>query len=140
ARTPVLEQGLAFKELSMRGFQELQLVEAARLAAREVAKLFGLTASVLGGGDEVNRSTAGTEVELAYRTCLFPAAVRIADQVGRQLLSDGERAAGYAVNIDLQEWLRGSGNSLADMLSKLVLGNIISPDEARAFINLPQAP
>jgi HK97 family phage portal protein len=139
-KTPILEQGLQFHELTMRGFQELQLIEASRLAAREVAKLFGLTPAILGGGDEVNRSTAGVEVELAYRTCLFPASVRIADQVSRQLLSESERAAGLSVQIDLQEWLRGSGQALADMLSKLVLGNILSPDEARSYLNLPLAP
>jgi hypothetical protein len=72
--------------------------------------------------------------------CLFPAAVRVADQVGRQLLSERERDAGFAVSIDLQEWLRGSGAGLADMLSKLTLANIVTPDEARAFINLPVAP
>jgi HK97 family phage portal protein len=139
-KTAVLEQGLKYETIDVRSFQELQLVEASRLAAREVAKLFGLTPAILGGGDEVNRSTAGVEVELAYRTCLFPASVRIADQVSRQLLSESERAAGLSVQIDLQEWLRGSGQALADMLSKLVLGNILSPDEARSYLNLPLAP
>jgi hypothetical protein len=43
------------------------------------------------------------------------------------------------VEIDLEGWLRGSGASLADMLSKLVLGGIATPDEARGFIGLPPA-
>jgi hypothetical protein len=43
------------------------------------------------------------------------------------------------VEIDLEGWLRGSGSSLADMLSKLVLGGIATPDEARGFIGLPPA-
>jgi HK97 family phage portal protein len=139
-KTAVLEQGLEYHTVETKSFADLQMAEASRLAAREVAKLFGLTSAILGGGDEVNRSTAGVEVELAYRTCLFPASVRVADQVGRQLLSEAERAAGLSVAIDLQGWLRGSGQILADMLSKLVLANVLAPDEARAFINLPVAP
>ena len=78
-------------------------------------------------------------MESLYRLCLRPAAVRVADQVSRQLLDPADRAQGIRADIDLEAWLRGSGVSLADMLSKLTLAGIATPDEARSFIGLPPA-
>jgi len=43
------------------------------------------------------------------------------------------------VEIDLEGWLRSSGASLGDMLSKLVLGGIATPDGTRGYIGLPPA-
>jgi HK97 family phage portal protein len=136
---PVLEQGLKFNSVSMQSLVDLQMAEASKIAATEVAKLFNVPPVAIGEVGSVNRASAQTEMEALYRLCLFPAATRIADQVARQLLPPASRASGYDVQIDLEAWLRGSGASLADMLSKLVLAGISTPDEARGFIGLPAA-
>ena len=110
------------------------------IAAGEIAKLFLIPPLALGDTGSVNRASAQVEFEALYRNCLHPAAIRVADQIGRQLLGWDSWSAGLRVEIDLEGWLRGSGASLADMLSKLVLGGIATPDEARGFIGLPPAP
>jgi len=109
------------------------------IAAGEIAKLFLIPPLALGDTGSVNRASAQVEFEALYRNCLHPAAIRVADQIGRQLLGWDSWSAGLRVEIDLEGWLRGSGASLADMLSKLVLGGIATPDEARGFIGLPPA-
>jgi HK97 family phage portal protein len=138
-RVAVLEQGLKFNPISCQSLVDLQMAEASRIAAGEIAKLFLVPPLALGDTGSVNRASAQVEFEALYRNCLFPAAIRVSDQIGRQLLGPDSWSAGLRVEIDLEGWLRGSGASLADMLSKLVLGGIATPDEARGFIGLPPA-
>jgi HK97 family phage portal protein len=139
ARTPVLEQGLKFVELNPQNFEAMQLREASRIAATEICKLFNIPPSAVGEIEHANRSTAQTELDLLYRLALAPAAERVADQVGRQLLTPVQWAGGYSVRIDLESWVRGSGPNLADLVNKLTLGGVITPDEARGFLNMPAA-
>ncbi len=135
----LLEQGLEWKPLDLKSLHDLQLVEAARLASVEVARLFLVPPSMIGHSDTVNRSTAQIDFETLYRCCLYPATTLVADQISRGLHGAAERLAGWGVDVATDDWLRGAGSSFAEMASKLV-GAGVTPDEIRSFLKLPPLP
>jgi HK97 family phage portal protein len=139
-RTPVLEQGLKYNQLRGSTFQEMLLPEAARLSIGEVARIFNLSPSLIGETLQVNRSTAQTEFEEAHRLCFKPIAAQIAEQLARQLFTRNQRTRGHWIEISLDEWLRGAGQSLADAASKLILCGAASLDDARSWFHLPPLP
>src|SRR5262249_42290543 len=114
-RTAVLEGGLEYEPLQPQTFDAMQLEEARKIATAAIAQLFQLPPSLIGGSEHVNRSSAETDQVSAFRLCLHPAAIRVSDQISRQILSPAQRSAGLRVQIDLRDWLRSSGASLADM-------------------------
>jgi HK97 family phage portal protein len=140
ARTPVLEQGLEYKQLRGANFQEMLLPDAARLSIGEVARLFNLSPSLIGETLQVNRSTAQTEFEEAHRLCFKPIASDIGEQLARQLFTMNQRHRGHWIDISLENWLRGSGAPLGDLISKLATAGVISIDDGRAWMQMSPLP
>jgi HK97 family phage portal protein len=140
AKTPVLEQGLEYKQLRGANFQEMLLPDAARLSIGEVARLFNLSPSLIGETLQVNRSTAQTEFEEAHRLCFKPIASDIGEQLARQLFTANQRHRGHWIDISLENWLRGSGAPLGDLISKLATAGVISIDDGRAWMQMSPLP
>jgi HK97 family phage portal protein len=140
ARTPVLEQGLEYKQLRGANFAEMLLPDAARLSIGEVARLFNLSPSLIGETLQVNRSTAQTEFEEAHRLCFKPIASDIGEQLARQLFTANQRHRGHWIDISLENWLRGSGAPLGDLISKLATAGVISIDDGRAWMQMSPLP
>jgi HK97 family phage portal protein len=136
-KTPVLEQGLEYKQITSRDMAALQLAELARMSDIGVCMSFGVPPSSIGLIDKTTRSTIEDESRRLASLALQPLAVRVGDAVGQLLLSDQERASGVRVTINLESLVRGFGLELSEALSRYVLGGIMSRSEARRAIGLP---
>ena len=112
------------------GTDDLGALTSARTAAMgEVARAMNVPLSFLAATE------AGTQIDLnAQRTLvdqtLRPWAKRIEAELVAKLLP------GYRVEHDLQELLRGTMKDTAKELSKLVMGGILTPNDARWFIGM----
>jgi HK97 family phage portal protein len=140
AKTPVLESGLSYTQLRGSSFADMLLPDAARLSIGEVARLFNLSPSLIGETLQVNRSTAQTEFEEAHRLCFKPIASDIGEQLARQLFTANQRHRGHWIDISLENWLRGSGAPLGDLISKLATAGVISIDDGRAWMQMSPLP
>jgi len=112
------------------GTDDLGALTSARTAALgEVARAMNVPLSFLAATE------SGTQIDLnAQRTLvdqtLRPWAKRIEAELVAKLLP------GYRVEHDLQELLRGTMKDTAKELSKLVMGGILTPNDARWFIGM----
>jgi HK97 family phage portal protein len=112
------------------GQGDLDAVTAARTAAMgEIARALNLPLSFLAATE------AGTQIDLNAQRALVdqtlrPWAKRIEAELTAKLLP------GYRVEHDLQELLRGTMKDTAKELSKLVMGGILTPNDARWFIGM----
>jgi len=112
------------------GTDDLGALTSARTAALgEVARAMNVPLSFLAATE------AGTQIDLNAQRALVdqtlrPWAKRIEAELVAKLLP------GYRVEHDLQELLRGTMKDTAKELSKLVMGGILTPNDARWFIGM----
>lgn len=112
------------------GTDDLGALTSARTAALgEIARAMNVPLSFLAATE------AGTQIDLSAQRALVdqtlrPWAKRIEAELMAKLLP------GYRVEHDLQELLRGTMKDTAKELSKLVMGGILTPNDARWFIGM----
>jgi len=117
------------------GSDDLSALTAAKTAAMsEIARALNVPASFLSAGDTTH-SQGGTQVTLDAQRALVdqtlrPWAKRIEGELMAKLMP------GYYLEHDLQELLRGTMKDTAKELSKLVMGGILTPNDARWFIGM----
>jgi HK97 family phage portal protein len=135
-KTAILEQGLEFQPLSIANFEAMALEAASRVTSLDLCRFFGIPPSMTGEFSSVNRSTSQVELEVFFRTCLYPNSICVLDPVTRGLIAPSRQLARYRVGMDLDKWILGSGTSLADVASKMAGGPWASVDEARRLFGL----
>jgi HK97 family phage portal protein len=134
-KTAVLEQGLKYQAIALANLVELQMAELQKSNDQDICRAFNVPPQVVG---EVTQNRANSEeaTRLLTMTCLRPMARRVTDALGLYLLSDAERAQGIRVSISLRSLTRGHGLELAQSLNALVLGGVITRNEARSDLGL----
>lgn len=112
------------------GSDDLSALTNARTAALgEVARAMNVPLSFLAATESGTQVTLEAQRALVDQT-LRPWARRIEAELMAKLLP------GYRVEHDLQELLRGTMKDTAKELSKLVMGGILTPNDARWFIGM----
>jgi len=133
----VLHNGLAAQPFDIAKAVEMQSEELLKLSPQIVSRVYGVPPAMLGVVEGINYSSAAEASRTFVNQTLRPWARRIADCLDHALLSREDRNAGLRVQFDLSAMVRGEGQELADMLSKLANGGIASPNECRAMLGLP---
>lgn len=139
-RVALLEDGMRWKESSWSP-QEMEYLAARKLTRQECAAAFRVDPRLVYASDEKPDKEARTAF---YVDRLVPLLTRLSDEIDTQLLPDFEpfeimRHNVYSeFNIDAK--LKGSFEEQAKILVMTTGRAIISPDEARARLNLPPAP
>ena len=112
------------------GSDDLSALTNARTAAMgEIARALNIPLSFLAATESGTQVTLDAQRALVDQT-LRPWARRIEAELMAKLLP------GYRVEHDLQELLRGTMKDTAKELSKLVMGGILTPNDARWFIGM----
>ncbi len=133
--TPVvLEGGAKFQAASQTG-QQAELMAARKLSLQDVARVFGVPASVLGLNDRPTYGSVEEEAKALIRTCLAPWCRRIENALERALLTATSRKTLW-IEHDLEGLLRGD---LAARYAAYAIGinnSFLCPNDARRAENL----
>lgn len=136
-KTPILEDGMKFNPAAFSP-RESEYVEARRLTLAFVASVYNVPIQLLGGTD---RNVDAAQRGLLTNT-LAPWLSWIEETANRSLVPavHGEQAVYGRIFCEhvLEEKSRGSFRQQAEILEKAVGGPWLSPNEARALINLPR--
>lgn len=115
-RWMLLEEGMKANRQTMTG-QEAQTVEARNHQIEDIARVFGIPRPLLMMDDTSWGSGIEQLAILFVRFGLNPGMVAWEQALRRSLLSPGERA-GYTIDIDEQELLRGTMKDQAEFFAK----------------------
>lgn len=132
----LLEDGMTITPYQVNA-HEAQWAEAKRLSREDVAAVYHINPKMIWPGDGQTYASAKDNARALYADAMAPMIKQIEDRWNAFLLPMlGEPASHYA-EIDISGKLRGSFEEQAQVLAQAVGGPYMTPDEARARMNLP---
>ena len=129
-RSAVLPHGVEMEKLSMTP-EEAQYIQARQFSAEEIARIFGVPASMIGAKDGI-KSSVEQEYQDFYSRTLMSYCINIEQELRRKLLTENDKTFFY-FKFNFNSLLRASANDRADFYNKGIRGGWLSPNEARAF-------
>jgi HK97 family phage portal protein len=129
-RSTVLPQGVEMEKLSLSP-QEAQYLESRSFSAEEIARIFGVPASMIGAKEGI-KSSVEQEYQDFYARTLMAYCKNIEQELHRKLLQEIDKPF-YYFKFNFNSLLRASANDRADFYNKGIRGGWLSPNEARAF-------
>ncbi|CAB4141884.1 COG4695 Phage-related protein [uncultured Caudovirales phage] len=131
ARSTVLPNGIKMEKLSLSP-EEAQYIEQRKFSAQEIARMFGVPASMIGASDGGIKSSVEQEFQDFYARTLLAYAINIEQEMGRKLLTEQDKQTDY-FKFNFNSLLRATANDRADFYNKGIRGGWLSPNEARMF-------
>jgi HK97 family phage portal protein len=136
---PVLEEGMTFKPATMM-LEDMQFVESAQLSRTDIANIFNLPPSYLGGttGNSLTYATVeGNQIQLA-ENAIAPrtGAIQKALSVDTGIFPQQS----YYCEFTLEALARGDMATRSEFYKSMTEVGAIVPDEIRARENLPPLP
>ncbi len=116
--------------------QKAQLLESRKFDRSVIAGILRVTAHLI---NDLEKGTFSNveHLDLAhFKHCLTPHLIDLCQTIHKDLLTPGERATFY-VEHDPTIMLMGDQKTLGEVLEKAVQNARMTPNEARAFTNLP---
>ena len=129
-RSTVLPSGVEMEKLSLSP-QEAQYLESRSFSAEEIARIFGVPASMIGAKDGI-KSSVEQDYQDFYARTLMAYCKNIEQELHRKLLQEIDKPY-YYYKFNFNSLLRASANDRADFYNKGIRGGWLSPNEARAF-------
>ncbi|SEL24788.1 phage portal protein [Rhodococcus maanshanensis] len=134
--TPVLEDGMELKRVGFSAKEE-EYVEASKLALTTVAAVYHVNPTMIGVLDNANYSNVREFRRMLYGDTLGPIMAMIEDRLNEFLVPRFADVEGAYVEFNLGEKLQGSFEEQAAVLSAATGVPYMTPNEARAKLNLP---
>lgn len=131
ARSTVLPNGVKMERLSLSP-EEAQYIEQRKFSAQEIARMFGVPASMIGSNDGGVKSSVEQEFQDFYARTLLAYAINIEQEMGRKLLTEQDKP-NYYFKFNFNSLLRATANDRADFYNKGIRGGWLSANEARLF-------
>ena len=116
---------------------EMQLTEARNAAAVQIARVANLDPIWTGAGVPGSSLTYSNRVDL-YRQLLDTALTPVMRNISERLSMQDVTPRGHSVRFDTTEFLRSNPIELASLVQTLLPLNVITEDEARLILDLPQ--
>ncbi len=136
----LLEEGMTFKDAGYSA-RDSEYIEGRKLTYEEVARVYGVPASLLGAGGGESRANIESFHRQLYQDTFGPWLKFIQLEIELQLLPDfestNERNRIY-VEFNIAEKLKGSFEEQGSTLVSAVGVPYMTPNEARARLNLPR--
>ena len=132
--------GLKPERLEFWKASDMALVELAKHSVTEIGRMLGIPPSLFG---EMAHATYSNSIEMSRSFVLHtlaPFARRIAAELTQKVLTERQRAEGYACEFDLRALTLAAGKETSAYLAELTNAGIMTPNEARNFVGLPDAP
>lgn len=116
---------------------EMQMDQARNQAAIQIARLANLDPIWTGAGVPGSSLTYSNRVDL-YRQLLDTALTPVMRNISERLSMQDVTPRGHSVRFDTTEFLRSNPLELASLVQTLLPLNVITEDEARLILDLPQ--
>ena len=132
----VLGNDLDFQEIGSNS-AESQLLESRKYSVREIARFLGIPPELI--GDEVNKSynSLSQAVDALITFTLMPFIQIIEDEFNRKCLLPSERRI-YHIDFKEEDLRMPDETAQAQALNSLVAGGIMTQNEARKILGLPE--
>jgi HK97 family phage portal protein len=132
----VLGNDLTFQEIGSNS-AESQLLESRKYSVREIARFFGILPELL--GDEVNKSynSLSESLDALITFTLSPFIAILEDEFNRKCLLPSERRI-YHIDFKEEDLRMPDETAQAQALNSLVAGGIMTQNEARKILGLPE--
>jgi HK97 family phage portal protein len=115
--------------------KDADLIEALRFSVEEVSRIYGIDPSMLGYSQNTSFATAAEMRRAFLSSTLKPLLYRVADAFNETLLSPEDLDNGLRIEFDAADF--GAGKELAETLSTLVNSGILTANESRNRMGLP---
>ena len=130
SRSAVLPNGIKMEKLSLSP-EEAQYLETRKFSSEEIARIFGVPASMIGATAGI-KSSVEQEYQDFYARTLMSYAINIEQELARKLLTENDKLT-YYFKFNFNSLLRASANERADYYNKGIRGGWLSRNEARMF-------
>ena len=130
-KTAILSGGLKWTQLSMTGVDS-QHLETRRFQIEEICRSIGVFPQIVGHGDKTATYASAEAFFQAHVThSLAPWAERVEQVSDRDLLTDAEKADGYATKLDLRNLERGDTKARTEYYASGINTGWMTRNEAR---------
>lgn len=136
-QTPVLEDGMTWKQISWSA-KDSEFVNGRKLTGEEVASAYHIPLPMVGILDHATFSNIKEQHKQLYADCLGPWLTMIEEGIALQLVPEATDADGIYGEFNIAEKLKGSFEEQANALRLLVGRPVMTANEGRARLNLPQ--
>ena len=130
SRSAVLPNGIKMEKLSLSP-EEAQYLETRKFSSEEIARIFGVPASMIGASAGI-KSSVEQEYQDFYARTLMSYAINIEQEMARKLLTENDKLT-YYFKFNFNSLLRASANERADYYNKGIRGGWLSRNEARMY-------
>ena len=130
SRSAVLPNGIKMEKLSLSP-EEAQYLETRKFSSEEIARIFGVPASMIGASAGI-KSSVEQEYQDFYARTLMSYAINIEQELARKLLTENDKLT-YYFKFNFNSLLRASANERADYYNKGIRGGWLSRNEARMY-------
>jgi HK97 family phage portal protein len=130
SRSAVLPNGIKMEKLSLSP-EEAQYLETRKFSSEEIARIFGVPASMIGATAGI-KSSVEQEYQDFYARTLMSYAINIEQEMARKLLTENDKLT-YYFKFNFNSLLRASANERADYYNKGIRGGWLSRNEARVY-------
>ena len=135
-KTAILEEGMQWKAGTFNA-QESEYLGGRKLTREECARAYHIPLPMVGILEHATFSNIREQHKNLYQDSLGPPLASIEQDIMLQLLPDLPPTDGVYCEFNIQEKLQGSFEEQVDTLTSAVGRPWMSPDEARAKMNLP---
>lgn len=135
-RTAILEEDMDWEQLSFNA-QESEYLGGRKLTREECARAYHIPLPMVGILEHATFSNIKEQHRNLYQDSLGPWLMMLKQDIELQLLSDFADSDGVYVEFNIEEKMKGSFDEQSSALQSSVGRPWMSPDEARARMNLP---
>jgi len=135
-KTAILEEDMDWKPMTFNA-QESEYLAGRKLTREECARAYHIPLPMVGILDHATFSNIKEQHKNLYQDALGPWLAMIEEDIALQLLPEFEDRTGVYCEFNIQEKLQGSFDEQTKALQSAVGRAWMTPDEARARMNMP---
>ena len=130
----LLDQGMTFEHIKMLTLQDADAAQLKQQTMNRICALFGVPPQML-GIDSGKFNNTQTLLDEFHKTTMYPLIINLEQKFKQSLLK------GYpnlAIRFDTKDFLKGAALDQINFTSSAVSNGIMTPNEARAYLNMPK--
>jgi HK97 family phage portal protein len=130
----LLDQGMKYDPIKMLTLQDADAAELKVQTMKRICGLFGVPPAMLGIADQKYNNTQ-TMLDEFYKTVMYPMIINIEQKLKQHLFK------GYpnlCVRFDTKDFLKGAPLDQMNFVTAGVKAGIMTPNEAREYLNMPE--
>lgn len=130
----LLDQGMKYDPIKMLTLQDADAAQLKIQTMKRICGLFGVPPAMLGIADQKYNNTQ-TMLDEFYKTVMYPMVINIEQKLKQHLFK------GYPnlyVRFDTKDFLKGAPLDQMNFVSAGVKAGVMTPNEAREYLNMPE--